>query len=118
MSVEQGSIYVVDEIVARPGQGKAFYDAYMQRYVSGAEARGMVLVHRLVDPAMWLPQGTNRLLFIWAQPHLGAVWGAKQQARLDPAVDRWWQEEAPTLIESRQRYTLAEAEALAEFDNV
>lgn len=112
------SIHVIDDIVARPGQGKALYDAYMNRYVPGAEARGMVLAHRLVEPAMWLPAGTNRLIFIWKQADLGAVWGAKQRARLDPDVDQWWQEEAPLLIETRQRHTLAEAETLAEFDNV
>ncbi|WP_150294695.1 hypothetical protein [Sphingobium estronivorans] len=118
MSVEQNAIYVIDELVARPGQGKALHDAYMQRYAPGARERGMVLAHRLVEPAMWLPEGVNRLLFIWTQPDVGAVWGAKQRARLDPDVDRWWQEEAPALVETRQRYTLAEAEALGELDNV
>lgn len=112
------AIFVIDEIVARKGKGKAFHDAYMGRYAPGAEARGMTLAHRLVEPAMWLPDGSNRLLFIWSMPDLGTVWGAKQRARFDPDVDRWWQEEASALIESRQRYTTAEADALAELDNV
>lgn len=111
-------IYVIDDILAKPGQGQALYDAYMARYVPGAKARGMTLQHRLVEPAMWLPEGSNRLIFIWAQPHAGAVWGAKHSARMDPDVDRWWQEDAPPLIETRQRYTLAEAEALGALDNV
>lgn len=118
MTNELATVYVVDEIVGKPGQGRALYDAYMERYVPGAQARGMQLLHRLVEPAMWLPEGTNRILFLWAEPDLGVAWGAKHRARLDPAVDRWWQEEAPPLIESRQRYTLAEAEALGDFDNV
>ncbi|WP_255326157.1 hypothetical protein [Sphingobium sp. EM0848] len=118
MSVEHRLIYVIDEIVAKPGKGKIFCDAYMARYVPGAQERGMTLVHQLVEPAMWLPEGTNRLFFIWAQSDLGAVWGAKQRARLDPDVEHWWQEEAPAFIETRQRYTLAEAAALTEFDNV
>ena len=111
-------IYVIDEILAKPGQGKALYEAYMARYVPGAEARGMTLQHRLVEPAMWLSEGSNRLVFLWAQSDVGAVWGAKHGARLDSAVDQWWEEEAPPLIESRQRYTLAEADALEALDNV
>lgn len=67
-------IYVIDDILAKPGQGQALYDAYMARYVPGAEARGMTLQHRLVEPAMWLPEDSNRLIFIWVQPHAGAVW--------------------------------------------
>lgn len=111
-------IFVIDDILAKPGQGKALYEAYMARYAPGAQARGMTLANRLVEPAMWLPEGSNRLVFVWTQPHLGVVWGAKQQARLDPEVARWWDEEAPALIESRQRYTMAEADALEALDNV
>ena len=118
MSVEHSPIYVIDEIVSKPGKGEMLHQAYMDRYVPGAQARGMILVHRLVEPAMWLPHGTNRLFFIWMQADLGAVWGAKQRARLDPDVDRWWREDAAEFIETRQRHTLVESEALAEFDNV
>lgn len=118
MSVEHELVYVIDEIVAKPGKGKAFYDAYTQRYVPGAVDRGMTLVHRFVEPAMWLPEGMNRLFFIWSQSDPGAVWGAKQRARLDPEVTRWWEEDAASLIESRQRYTVAGVDALERLDNV
>lgn len=115
---EQSSIFVINEVVAARGKGKAFLEAYTDRYVLGAEARGMKLVHRLVEPAMWLPEGTNRLVFIWTMAGPWVVWGAKQRARLDRDVDRWWQEDASALIETRQRFTLAEADALADLDNV
>ncbi|AZI35264.1 hypothetical protein NT2_25_00070 [Caenibius tardaugens NBRC 16725] len=111
-------VFVIDELLAKQGQGQVLYEAYMARYAPGAEARGMVLKQRLVEPAMWLDQGNNRLIFIWEQAHVGAVWGAKQQARMDTAVDHWWEEEAPTFIESRQRYTTAEADTLEALTNV
>ena len=41
MTDESSAIYVVDEIVTKPGEGRACYTAYMERYVPGAQARGM-----------------------------------------------------------------------------
>jgi hypothetical protein len=111
-------IWIVDEVTTRPGQGPAFLAAYMERYVPKAQARGMTLAHRMVEPAMWLDDAPNRLLFVWTLPHPGAVWASKFAARPDPDVATWWNEEAPAFIESRRRSTLADADMLAEYDNV
>lgn len=111
-------IWVVDEVETRPGMGAAFLDAYLARYAPGAEARGLRLAHTMVEPAMWLDDAPNRLLLVWEAADPGAVWTAKHQARGDPAVSTWWEEEAPAFILHRKRGTFAPAEALAALANV
>lgn len=111
-------IFVVDEVTTRPGQGRAFLDAYMARYVPKAAARGMTLAQRLVEPAVWLDHAPNRLLFVWTVPDPGAVWGSKHAARMDPDVLRWWEEEAPALVLSRRRMTMSEADAISGLTDV
>jgi hypothetical protein len=111
-------IWIVDEITTKPGLGPVFLAAYMEHYAPRAVARGMTLAHRMVEPAMWLDQGSNRLLFVWTVPDAGAVWAAKHAARGDAEVDRWWQEQAPPLIVSRRRMTMADAGDLASLADV
>lgn len=111
-------IWIVDEVTTRPGQGAAFLDAYMRCYVPKAEARGMALAHRMVEPAMWLDHAPNRLFFVWTLADADAVWRAKHAARLDADVLRWWEEEAPPLILSRRRMTMADVGALAGLGDV
>ncbi len=105
-------IWVIDDIVTRPGQGQAFLESYMRDYAPGAIARGMTLAHRMVEPAMWLDDASNRILLVWTLPDPGTVWAAKHAARGDEAVLRWWNEEAVRLILSRRRATLADADML------
>lgn len=112
------AIWVVDEVVTRPGQGPAFLDAYMTRYAPGASARGLTLAHRMIEPAMWLDDAPNRLLLVWTAPDAGSVWAAKHMARGDPAVQRWWNEEAPAFILSRRRGTMADADDLEALSDV
>ena len=111
-------IWVVDEVETKPGKGRAFLDAYLARYAPGATARGLRLVHQMVEPAMWLDDASNRLLLIWEADSAGAVWAAKHPARGDESVIRWWTEEAPEFLIARRRYTMAPAAALEALDNV
>jgi len=111
-------VFVVDDVVAKPGQGLAFLDAYLTRYAPGARARGMTLVHRLVSPAYWLPDRSNRLLFVWTVPGAAGAWGMKHAGRQDAALAAWWHEEAPRWIETRARSILAEAADLAKLADV
>lgn len=111
-------VWIVDAITVRPGQGPAFLKAYMEQYVPGAVSRGMTLAHRMVEPAMWLVDEPNRLLFVWTVPDAGTVWTSKHVARMDPAVSAWWAEEAPAFILSRRRSIMADADALGGLANV
>ncbi|SNS86794.1 hypothetical protein SAMN06295912_12028 [Sphingomonas laterariae] len=116
MSAE--TIWTVDDVRTKPGQGQAFLKAYREHYVPGAEARGMRLVHAKVEPAMWLDDEPNRLLLVWALDHVGTVWGAKHVARMTPDVDHFWNDIAPPLIEARTRSVMAEADQLEALANV
>ncbi len=112
-------IWILDEVTTKPGQGPAFLAAYMERYAPKAQARGMTaLAHRMVEPAMWLDDAPNRLVLVWTLPNAGAVWGASM-AR---GPIRMWRSggtrRLPAFIESRRRSTLADADMLAEYDNV
>ena len=112
------SVFVIDDLTARPGQGEALQRAYLERYAPGAERSGMTLVHQLVSPPYWLPEGSNRLLFVWTVPGPGGAWAMKHAGRQDPELAAWWTEEAPRLVETRTRAICAESADLAELARV
>ena len=64
------TIYIVDVIHCKPGDGKDMYDHYMNDYVPGAEERGMTLVNASVNPPIWLTDevSNNTLEFVWSVP--------------------------------------------------
>ena len=111
-------VFVIDELVAQPGQGVALRRAYLERYAPGAQRRGMLLVHELVSPPYWLPDGSNRLLFVWTVSGPAGVWAMKHAARQDPDVAAWWNEQAPSLLASRSRSICAAATDLAKLADV
>jgi hypothetical protein len=118
MSATEPAVFVIDDLTARPGQGEALLQAYLERYAPGARARGMTLLHQLVSPAYWLPDASNRLLFVWSVAGAAGAWGMKHAGRQDPAVSAWWQVEAPKLVESRTRSICSEASDLARLADV
>jgi hypothetical protein len=112
------TVFVIDDLTARPGQGEALQRAYRERYAPGAARRGLMLVHELVSPPYWLPDGENRLLFVWSARGPAGVWAAKHAGRPDPEVVAWWTEEAPRLVASRSRAICASAADLAGLGDV
>lgn len=114
-------IWIVDDVLVKPGQGQAFVDAYMKKYVPGATQRGMTLAFRMVGPAEWLKDGEpnpNRVMFVWTVPSALGVWGFKFAGRNDPAVLSWWRDQVPKMIQSRTRSILADVDDLAGLTNV
>lgn len=107
--MDGSALYVVDDVTVKPGAGEAFLDAYMARYVPGAQARGLRLVSRLVSPPVWLQDQSNRLLFVWAAAGAGDVWASKFAGRTDPLLAAWWTSEAAPYIESRSRSVFSDA---------
>lgn len=97
------TVYIIDDIVAAPGKGRALLNLYRARYAPAAIARGMVLDREVVAPPMWLDELENRLLISWTVPGAGGWWGQAVQSRYDPSVEAFWAEAAP-LIASRARY--------------
>ena len=105
-------ILVVDEITVKPGGGEAFLAAYLREYAPLAEANGLTLLHRWVDPPVWLDHRPNRLLLVWRAEGPRGLWAAKRAAREDPRIAAWWAR-ADDLVEHRRRSVVAEAESLA-----
>lgn len=111
-------IWIVDDILVRPGLGQAFLKTYLEEYCPGATSRGMRLLHKRVEPAMWLDEEANRLLFIWSVADAGAVWRSKHVARMTPDVSVFWEETAPPFILSRTRSVMADVDQLEDLANV
>jgi hypothetical protein len=102
-------VFLIDDVTTKPGRGQAFLDAYLSEYAPGARERGMTLVHQLVEPAFWLLDRPNRLLFIWSIDAPPGVWAAKHAARHDPTIRDWWNHHAAPLVASRRRSIVADA---------
>ena len=107
------TLYVVDEIVARPGDAKALLDAYLERYAPGARERGMVLDRVLVSPPLWLDDGCNTLTISWTLAGVPAWWHMRMLAGADAAVAAWWSE-VDARAERRQRRFMAAGEDVEE----
>ena len=111
-------IWVLDDVTVRAGQGQAFLAAYLERYVPIVERCGLTLAQRLVEPAMWLDDEPNRILFLWSAPDPDTIWRAKHMLRRDPAVITWWHEYAPSMIACRRRAMLADAASVGALTGV
>lgn len=111
------TIYIVDELVALPGQGEALLAAYQADYAPGAAARGMVLDRIIVSPPLWLDEASNRLLITWTVEGAGGWWGQAVQSRYDPSVEAFWAG-AAAMLESRNRYFGSAAADVAEIAHV
>ena len=112
------TVFVIDDLTAKPGRGEVLLRAYLEGYAPGARERGMTLVHQLVSPAYWLRDGSNRLLFVWAVAGPAGVWRMKHAGRQDPALAAWWSAQAPQLVETRSRAICADAADLARLADV
>ncbi len=108
-----GRVHLVDQITVKPGQGPAFLQAYMERYVPGAQARGLHLEQRWVTPPLWLDEQSNTLIFIWSLLGAQGFWAMSVQGRQDPALEDWWWHQAQPMIESRQRFIAGDVDSLA-----
>lgn len=88
------TIYIVDVLHAKPGDGKALFDHYMSEYAPGAQQRGMTLVHTNVNPPIWLndADANNTLEFVWSVPGMMGWATMVGSSRYNPEV-------APGLIE-------------------
>ncbi len=105
------TLYVVDELVARPGDAQALLQDYLERYVPGARARGMALDRVLVSPPLWLANGSNTLTITWSLAGVAQWWQMRVLAGADAAVAAWWAEMDERVV-SRQRHFMAAHEDL------
>lgn len=112
------NIYIVDEILAKPGGGQAFLEHYMETYVPLAVARGMKLEHSLVCPPFWLEgDQQNTLLIVWSVESVATYWGVQAQARWDRSIADWWTR-ADEMVTSRSRRVLGDSGLIGSLTNV
>ncbi|WP_306042910.1 hypothetical protein [Nocardia cyriacigeorgica] len=97
-------IYIVDEMVAPPGRGRAFLDLYLREYAPGARERGLELDRVLVSPPVWLAEQSNTITVSWTVRGAQQWWRQRLGASRDPQVAQWWQA-ADELLVSRRRTT-------------
>ncbi|HEV7712935.1 MAG TPA: SDR family oxidoreductase [Asanoa sp.] len=114
---EAGSpVFVVDELVSKPGRAREVLDRYAAEYVPGARARGMRLRQTLVSPPTLLADGSNTIQVTWEVDGLDGWWRARAGGR-DDAVTGFWDGLA-LCLESRSRRHYAAADDLAVLDDV
>jgi hypothetical protein len=111
------TIYIIDELIAAPGKGRELLAAYKDRYVPGAQARGMSLERILVSPPLWLDKASNRLTITWTVEGAGAWWGQAVQSRYDPSVGEFWSSIEPLVVSRARHFGACEAD-VAELSNV
>lgn len=106
-------IFILDEIVVKPGQLAAYREAYRTHYRPAAERRGMTLENAWQSPAGrdydTLPV---TLYYVWSVADVDAWWAmrfSRTPEGLDERFEKhgWWQwSDAMTL--SRNRRTLTQ----------
>lgn len=106
-------IYVLDELVARPGMADACRRAYLERYAPGARQRGMRLELVRMTPPLALSAASSTLQFLWSVENVQAWWAMRAAAGADPAVHAWWAQ-VHSLTVSRRRCMLTDLPHTAE----
>jgi hypothetical protein len=101
--MSEAAIFVVDELVAKPGQARTVLELYTNAYAQGARSRGMVLCHSWISPPLVIEGNqSNRLTFVWSVKGIAGWWKMRRGALSDPATSAFWVGLEP-LIEERHR---------------
>ena len=107
------NVFILDEIMVKPGQADAYRRAHAARYAPGAERRGMRLVGKWqTPPGQGFAELPTTLFFLWAVDGVAGWWGQRLSRLPDGADERdeklaWWQE-SDTMTLSRSRRMLSD----------
>ncbi|PHV67088.1 hypothetical protein [Williamsia muralis] len=93
------TIFVVDQVVLKPGAARDFVAAYLDEYAPAAARRGLILDRIIVTPPVWLDDASNTVTATWSVPGPRAWWQTMVAARHDPAPAQWWTDVAPMIVE-------------------
>lgn len=107
-------IYVLDELVIRPGRLQAFLEALEARYRPGAEARGQRLLHRWVTPPTATEGVEQTLMLVWQLDGVPGFWRMRSQ-NAAPEIAGFWAE-SESFVASRSRRFAAAPAAVEGFD--
>jgi hypothetical protein len=104
------TVYIIDDLLAAPGRGQELLAAYKDRYLPGAQARGMVLERIIVSPPVWLDDASNRLTISMTVEGAGGWWGQAVQSRYDPSVGEFWASIEPLLVSRTRSFGAVEGD--------
>ena len=104
-------VYVIDELLLKPGRLEAFLSAMEARYRPGAEARGQRLVQTLVTPPTETDGVAQSVILTWVLDGVAGFWTMRSQNSTEE-VAAWWAE-CESFIQSRSRRLAAEPGAIA-----
>ncbi len=111
------TIYIVDQVVVRPGRAPEFIDAYLHEYAPSARERGLTLDRVLVSPPAWIDGENNTVTATWTVSGPGDWWAAAVRGRHDPEPSRWW-ESVESMIVERTRSMAASADDVEKLNDV
>lgn len=100
-------IYVLDELMVRPGRLGEISAQLAARYVPRAESRGLKLVACWSTPPAEPDGEVCSLLVLWSLPDAASFWTQKWSAAADPQVEEFWREAEPALLGRERRYLAA-----------
>ena len=104
------SIFVLDELVLRPGMLAPFRAALESQYMPGAQQRGMRLLHTWVTPPVELEMDGTQVVLVWQLDGVAGFWTMRSQSN-SPEIAEWWRSCEPFVV-SRTRRFAVEANAL------
>ena len=84
------TIFVVDQVVLKPGAARDFVDAYLDEYAPAATRRGLTLDRIVVS---------NTVIATWSVLGTRDWWQTMVASRHDPAPAQWWTDKAPMIVE-------------------
>jgi hypothetical protein len=106
-------VFMIDEIDLLPDSVDPLLIAFRERYLPGAQKRGMELVHTLVTPPESPPDSEVTLLLFWKLAGVGGFWQMRS-ANASPEIAAWWRECDALCVRRKRRYAV-EADSLASF---
>jgi hypothetical protein len=106
-------IFVLDEIVVKPGLASAYSDAYAASYKPAAERRGMRLEGAWQSPpGLDFEEMPATLYYLWSLDDLSAWWRMRLRRKDDGSDERfekhaWWRRSDKMTL-SRKRSVLTQ----------
>ena len=91
-------VLILDEIEVKPGLAGEYRSAYVERYVPGAEQRGMRLQGAWQSPPMRdFDELPTTLYYLWSVDDVAGWWSMRLSRSPDGGDERfekhaWWQE--------------------------
>lgn len=103
-------IFILDEIVVKPGLAPAYRQAYREGYMPGAERRGMRLEGAWQNPpGQDFAELETTLYYMWSVDGVAGWWAMRRSRTpegLDERYDKhaWWQESDRMVVRRERKF--------------